>query len=248
MMKRGKSNHIWPAYVDMMTVLLLVYVLVSLLFAMMIKENIEAEYKEKLDNIINMSAEEIVENKNQLEMQAVINKENAEMNKDSDQRNENENSLVLANNTAGKGNEVQEGQNGEEQAAKAPQREEIVLDDNSDMLEKHTGDFILPLDKGQELLTKEDKEKLGKWYQDNLALIERDGIDIGVILNKDSSVSLGAIYRKQYIFYMDILRLLVDKNKNFEPSNYIHRSPTGSNNIDNEYLLFRIKPETSHEQ
>jgi len=40
-MKR-KENHIWPAYVDMMTVLLLVYVLVSLLFAMMIKQDTEA--------------------------------------------------------------------------------------------------------------------------------------------------------------------------------------------------------------
>lgn len=234
-MKKSKSNHIWPAYVDMMTVLLLVYVLVSLLFAMMIKESIEAEYKEKLDNIISLSAEEIVENMTQVNLTAKVVKEDAEMKQNIEQPIEQESISTQAHNNEHEGNADQD-------SASVPQ-EEIVQDDHLDMLERRADDFTLPLVENQELLSQGDKDKLEKWYQANLSIIEKHGIDIGVIVKKNNQVSLGAVYRKQYMLYMDILRFLMDENKDFEPSNYIHRSPKGSIDIQDEYLLFRIKPE-----
>lgn len=247
-MKKGTTNHIWPAYVDMMTVLLLVYVLVSLLFALMIKENIEAQYKEKLDNLMSMSAEEIAENKKQLEMSALVPKDDTQMKHDNARQNDQDNNLVLAKDAEGKGKDTQEGENSTEQSLQTAQQEDVVSDDNLDMLEHRAGDFTLALRANQELLSSEDKKKLSQWYKENLTQIEKNGIDIGVIINKNEAMSLGAVYRKQYMLYMDVLRLLVDGNQHFEPSNYSHRSPKPSSSIKNEYLLFRIKPEKQNEQ
>lgn len=246
-MKKGKTNHIWPAYVDMMTVLLLVYVLVSLLFALMIKENIEAQYKEKLDNLMSMSAEEIAENKKQLEMSALVSKNNAQMKHDNEKQNDQDNNLVLAKDAEGK--DTQEGEKSTGQSLQtAPQEEDAVSDDNLDMLDHRASDFTLALSENQELLSSEDKKKLNQWYKENLTQIEKNGIDIGVIINKNETMSLGAVYRKQYMLYMDVLRLLVNGNQHFEPSNYSHRSPKPSSSIKNEYLLFRIKSEKQNEK
>ncbi|EDH1796558.1 hypothetical protein GC469_25075, partial [Salmonella enterica] len=60
------KNNIWPAYVDMMTVLLMVYVLISAILGVIIAQVKETEYQEKQRNaeIITESKEKELYNVN----------------------------------------------------------------------------------------------------------------------------------------------------------------------------------------
>ncbi|CAK9885898.1 MAG: hypothetical protein XXXJIFNMEKO3_02315 [Candidatus Erwinia impunctatus] len=256
-MKKRSSNHIWPAYVDMMTVLLLVYVLVSLLFAMMIKENLEAQYKQKMDNLISMSADQLADKRSKLAVNdagTVLNKDtiteasSAEVKTALGSMESKETPTNIARNTIASKENASENADVENMreavspgTTKESAAEEVIANDNLDMLVVQPGDLMLTLNDNQELLSKENNEALNKWYQENRVRIKKNGIDIGIIVKKNTSVSLGAVYRKQYMLYMDILRALVDKDKEFEPSNYSHRSPKPQADIEKEFILLKVK-------
>ena len=195
---KKKENHIWPAYVDMMTVLLLVYVLVSLLFAMMIKQDTEAKYEEKLNSLMELKVTSAIESDG-----------------------------VTRHQSAG-------------EQATDPLPEAVITDDNQDMLVRRDGDLILTLQPGEEKITKEEQTKITSWYQKNHVEIESYGLLFGVVTKKDSSVSMGAIYRKQYMLYMDTLRLLVNTQSDFKAASFIHRSPMPVEDIPDEFMIIRV--------
>lgn len=194
---KKKENHIWPAYVDMMTVLLLVYVLVSLLFATMIKQDTEAQYEEKLNSLMS------------LKVTSAIGPDGA-------------------NPHMSTGNQASD-----------LQPEEVMTDENTDMLARRDGDLILTLNPGAEKLTSTEQVKITDWYQKNRREIENKGVYFAVIAKKDSEVSVGALYRKQYMLYMDTLRYLVKTQHDFKPANFLHRSPLPVGDLPEEYVVMR---------
>lgn len=195
---KKKENHIWPAYVDMMTVLLLVYVLVSLLFAMMIKQDTEAKYEEKLNSLI------------ALKVNSAVQSDGSTLQQPS-------------------GKQVSE-----------PPPEVLAIDDHQDMLVHRDGDLILNLQPGDELLMNKEQVALTGWYQKNRSRIEAHGILLGVVTKKNNTVSIGALYRKQYMLYMDTLRYLITTEKDFKPANFIHRSPMPLEDVLEEYMVLRV--------
>jgi len=196
-MKR-KENHIWPAYVDMMTVLLLVYVLVSLLFAMMIKQDTEAKYEEKLNGLMAMKITSATELDG-----ATLHQSASKQTTD----------LIP---------------------------EEIIKDDNHDMLDRYKGDLVIILQPGEEKISAKDQVKITDWYLKNQSEIKVRGIYFGVVTRNNNSVSIGAVYRKQYMLYMDTLRFLVNTQIDFKPGNYIHRSPMPVDGLSEEYMVMRV--------
>lgn len=198
-MKKKGENHIWPAYVDMMTVLLLVYVLVSLLFAMMIQQTEASKYQEKLDYLMSLTPSERA-----VELQS---QQNAYLGQEGD-------SLV-----------------------KAP--EAVEVETHNDMLTAQPNDLVLPLPTN-EALTDGDQASLIKWYQQHQTEITQHGLYLGVILQKKDEVSMGALYRKQYLFYMDAMRVLTQLDPHFSPSIFTQRSPEPAANESPELLRFRI--------
>lgn len=200
-MKKKGENHIWPAYVDMMTVLLLVYVLVSLLFAMMIQQTEASKYQEKLDYLMSLTPGE-----REIELQS---QQNAYLGHDGD-------SLL-----------------------KAP--EEIAVDTYNDMLTAQPDDLVLPLSP-DEALTGSDKAALTAWYQQHQAEIAKQGLYLGVVVQKKDAVSMGALYRKQYLFYMDAMRVLTQLDPHFNPASFTQRSPQPKSAESTELLRFRVAP------
>lgn len=191
---KKKENHIWPAYVDMMTVLLLVYVLVSLLFAMMIKQDTEAQYEQKLNSLMELTVT-------------------------SDIGSDGANPHMSTGNI---------------------RPEEVITDENLDMLVRRDGDLILILQSGEEKITHPAQVKIADWYQKNRRNIEKKGVYFAVIIKKNNGVSVGALYRKQYMLYMDTLRYLVNTINDFKPANFSHRSPLPVSNLPEEYIVIRI--------
>ncbi|MDD9341810.1 MAG: hypothetical protein PV362_19645 [Providencia heimbachae] len=201
-MRKKGENHIWPAYVDMMTVLLLVYVLVSLLFAMMIQQTEASKYQEKLDYLMSLTPSE-----REVEIQS---QQNAYLGHEGD-------SLV-----------------------KAPK--EVAVDTHNDMLTAQPNDLVLSLP-SDEALTDSDKAALTKWYQLHQAEIAKQGLYLGVMVQKKDDVSMGALYRKQYLFYMDAMRVLTQLDPYFNPASFTQRSPQPSSAESTELLRFRVAPE-----
>lgn len=200
-MKKKGENHIWPAYVDMMTVLLLVYVLVSLLFAMMIQQTEASKYQEKLDYLMSLTPSE--------REVALQSEQNAYLGQEGD-------SLI-----------------------KTP--EEIAVDTHNDMLTAQPNDLVLSLP-SDEVLTDSDKATLTKWYQQHQAEIAQRGLYLGVVLQKKDDVSMGALYRKQYLFYMDAMRILTQLDPHFNPASFTQRSPQPRSDESDELLRFRVAP------
>lgn len=199
-MKKKRENHIWPAYVDMMTVLLLVYVLVSLLFAMMIQDTEESKYQEKLDYIMSLTPSE--------RDAEILSQKNAYLGDKGDY-------LI-----------------------KSP--EEHIVDNYEDMLTSQVNDLVIPIYSGNEVLSDSDKKELITWYQQYQADIVQKGLYLGVILRKKDDVSAGALYRKQYLFYMDAMRVLTQLDPNLNPSLFTQRSPQPRMDESADILRFRI--------
>lgn len=119
--------------------------------------------------------------------------------------------------------------------------EAVELETNNDMLTAKLNDLVLPLPSSG-FLTDTDKTMLIKWYKQHQPEIVKQGLYLGVILQKKDNVSMGSIYRTQYLFYMDAMRVLTQLDPDFSPSLFIQKSPGPILNKSPELLRFRIAP------